>query len=108
MVDDQAVQDRAEIVAKPALALVSAGELAGEQLGPEFLEDLVGEVLVPDFEMDVSCDGVVILADQIFHRRLALGPGVWALLMVVQLVGISVRRSSVIAMIRRRRGSPRR
>ncbi len=33
------------------------------------------------------------------------GPGVWALLMVVQIVGISVRRSSAIAVIRADRGT---
>ena len=104
MVDDQAMQDRAQIIAKTPLALVGPGKLAGQQLGPELLEDLVGQVFIPHLQVDITCDGVVILADQIFHRRLAFGPGVWALLIVVQLVGISVRRSSVIALIRPRRG----
>ena len=75
MVDDQAVEDGAQIVAKPTLALVGAGELAGQQLGPEFLEDLIRQVLVAHFEVDISRDGVVILADQIFHGRLALWAG---------------------------------
>ena len=72
MVDDQAVEDGAQIVAESALALVGAGELAGQQLGPELLEDLVGQVLVADLEVDVARDGIVIPADQLFHRRLAL------------------------------------
>ena len=75
VVDDQAVQDRAEIVAKPPLALVGAGQLAGQQLGPEFLEDLVGQMLVADLQVDVARDGIVVSADQLFHGRLALGPG---------------------------------
>ena len=72
MVDDQAVQDRPQIVAKPSLALVGAGELAGQQLGPELLEDLVGEVSVANLQVDVPGDRVVVPADQLVHRRLAV------------------------------------
>ena len=38
MVDDQPVEDRPQVVAEPSLVLVGAGELAGQQLGPELLK----------------------------------------------------------------------
>ena len=90
---------RSQVIAEPPLALVGPGQLAGQELGPEFLEDLVGQVLVADLQVDVSRDGIVVPADQVFMAAWLSGPGVWALLIVVQLVGIWVSRSSAISLI---------
>ena len=73
VVDDQAVQDRPEVVAEAPLGVVGPGELVVQELDPELLEDLVGEVRVAELEPEVALDRVVIAADQVAHRGLALG-----------------------------------
>ena len=73
MVDDQAMKDGPHIVAKPSFVLVSAGEFVGEELGPELLEDLVGEVSVAELQAKIAFNGVVVAADQLQHRLLAVG-----------------------------------
>ena len=94
VVDDQAMEDGPQVVAEPALVVVGPGELVGQQLGPELLEDLVGEVLVAELQPEVALDGVVIAADQLAASPPGRpGPGMWALRIVVQLVSRSVRWS---------------
>ena len=73
VVDDQAVEDGSQVISKSPFALVGSGQLAGQQLGPELLQDLVGQVLVANLQVDVSCHGVVIPADELLHGRLAFG-----------------------------------
>ncbi len=71
-IDDQAVEHRPQVVPEATLALVRAGELSGEQLGPELLEDFVGQVLVADLEVNISSNRVVIAADQVLHGGVTL------------------------------------
>ncbi len=73
VVDDEAVDDGAEVVAEAALGFVGAGEFVSEELCPEVLKDLVGEVGVAEFEFEVAFDGVVIAADEVAHGGLAGG-----------------------------------
>ena len=76
MVDDQPVEHRSQVISKSPFALVGPGQLAGQELGPELLKDLVGQMLVADLQVDVSCHGIVIPPDKFLHRRLAfVGPG---------------------------------
>jgi hypothetical protein len=75
VVDDEPVQDGAQVVAKTAFIAVGPGEFVGEQLGPELLKDLIGEIAVAEFQAQIALDGVVVSADQFAHRRLAFGAG---------------------------------
>ncbi len=75
VIDDQAMEDGSQVIAEAPLGVVGAGELVGQQLGPEFLEDLVGEVIVAEFETKVARDGVVVSTDEVAHGGLAFGAG---------------------------------
>src|SRR5262249_54347877 len=75
VVNDQAVEHGAQVIAKSPLAPVRAGQLAGQELGPELLEDLVSQVFVADLQVDISGDGIVIPVDELLHRGVALGGG---------------------------------
>jgi hypothetical protein len=56
--------------AESSLCLVGPGQLAGQELGPEFLQDLVGKMLVANFQMNVAGQGIVIPAHELFHGSL--------------------------------------
>src|SRR4051794_38063211 len=59
------------VVPESTLVAVCAGKLVSQELGPELLEDLVGEVGVAELQSEVALDRVVIATDELVHRRLA-------------------------------------
>ena len=73
MVDDQAVEHGAEVVAKPPFGFVRPCQFVGEQLGPEVLENLIRQVRVAHLQANVPLDGIVIATDQVAHGRLPSG-----------------------------------
>src|SRR5262249_10860610 len=73
MVNDQPMKHRSEVIAKATLALVGSCKLAGQQLGPKFLKHLIGQVLIPNLQVNVSRHGIMVSIDKLLHGRLALG-----------------------------------
>lgn len=71
VVDDESVDDGSDVVAEASLGLVGSGEFAFDDLGPELLSDLVGEVAVAEFGGEVVFDGVVISSDEGFEGALS-------------------------------------
>ncbi len=54
VVDDEPVEHGPQVISESPFALVGTGQFAGQELGPELLKNLVGQMLVADFQMDVS------------------------------------------------------
>ena len=101
VVDDEAMEHGSQIVSEPPFALVGSGQFAGQELGPELLKHLVGEMLIADLQVDVFVSRRRDTGQQVPPSTPgSCGPGVWALLIVVQIVEICVSRSSAIAAIR--------